>query len=49
VLLIIFIITTPLLDNGLDLKLPVGGLQDKRKRTRMTFERLRSVSKASID
>ena len=31
VLLIIFIITTPLLDNGLDLKLPVGGLLDKRK------------------
>jgi biopolymer transport protein ExbD len=31
VLLIIFIITTPLLENSLDLKLPVGGLQDKRK------------------
>jgi len=31
VLLIIFIITTPLLDNGLDLRLPVGGLPDKRK------------------
>jgi biopolymer transport protein ExbD len=31
VLLIIFIITTPLLDNGLDLKLPVGALPDKRK------------------
>ena len=31
VLLIIFIITTPLLENSLNLKLPVGAQPDKRK------------------
>jgi biopolymer transport protein ExbD len=31
VLLIIFIITTPLLEQGLSLKLPAGGTEDKRK------------------
>lgn len=31
VLLIIFVITTPLLEQGLDLKLPVGGAPDSRK------------------
>lgn len=31
VLLIIFVITTPLLEQGLNLKLPVGEIQDKRK------------------
>jgi biopolymer transport protein ExbD len=30
VLLIIFVITTPLLEKGLDLKLPGGGLQDQK-------------------
>src|SRR6059036_2040423 len=31
VLLIIFVITTPLLEQGLNLNLPVGGLPDSRK------------------
>jgi biopolymer transport protein ExbD len=31
VLLIIFVITTPLLEQGLNLKLPAGGLQDSKK------------------
>lgn len=31
VLLIIFVITTPLLEQGMDLNLPVGGKQDNRK------------------
>jgi biopolymer transport protein ExbD len=31
VLLIIFVITTPLLEQGLNLKLPVGEVQDNRK------------------
>ena len=31
VLLIIFVITTPLLEQGMDLKLPVGGKEDSRK------------------
>lgn len=31
VLLIIFVITTPLLEQGLNLKLPVGDIQDNRK------------------
>ena len=31
VLLIIFVITTPLLEQSLNLKLPVGGVQDNRK------------------
>ena len=31
VLLIIFVITTPLLEQGMDLKLPVGGKSDSRK------------------
>lgn len=31
VLLIIFVITTPLLEQGLSLKLPVGDVQDNRK------------------
>ena len=31
VLLIIFVITTPLLEQGLNLKLPAGGAEEKRK------------------
>src|SRR5205085_6268391 len=31
VLLIIFVITTPLLEQGMNLNLPVGGLPDSRK------------------
>jgi biopolymer transport protein ExbD len=31
VLLIIFVITTPLLEQGMDLNLPVGGVPDSRK------------------
>src|SRR4029434_4505647 len=32
VLLIIFVITTPLLEQGLNLKLPAGGVEDRKKR-----------------
>jgi biopolymer transport protein ExbD/biopolymer transport protein TolR len=31
VLLIIFVITTPLLEQGLNLKLPAGGVEDRKK------------------
>ena len=31
VLLIIFVITTPLLEQGLSLKLPAGGIEDRKK------------------
>ena len=37
VLLIIFVITTPLLEQGLDLKLPEGGVRDKN-RDRITIK-----------
>src|SRR6185436_11647349 len=43
VLLIIFVITTPLLEQSLKLQLPVGGLEDKTPRTK---EDIRTVEVA---
>ena len=40
VLLIIFVITTPLLEQGLDLKLPQGGLPDNERLTKNDFRTL---------